>query len=132
METFDENYYTKLADDFKKQKAFGAEIEKRLEAMKKELTAAVEKYGQPDSSGHIWLKVGDIELKRERRVSRSFDANAAEAWAKENGLWEELKQVVVIESISEDALLGYAWKNKDVSDTVQGFYVEKETWAFKA
>jgi hypothetical protein len=65
-------------------------------------------------------------------VSRSFDANSAEAWAKENGLWEELKQVVVIESISEDALLGYAWKNKDASDTVQSFYVEKETWAFKA
>jgi hypothetical protein len=34
--------------------------------------------------------------------------------------------------LDEDKLLALAWENEDIAETVQDFYVEKETWAFKA
>ena len=126
----DENYIARLATEFKDQKKFLATLEARVEKMKKELSGYVEEFGTPDDSGHLWLTVAGVELKRERRVSKSFDTNSAENWAKENDLWDEVKEVV--ERLSEDKLVALAWKNKEIAPTVQSFYVEKETWAFKA
>jgi hypothetical protein len=87
-------------------------------------------YGMEDDKGHLWLSVGDAKLKRERRVSRSLDLDSARAWAEENGHWDDIKEVV--EVLSEDKLLNLAWVNKDLEETIQSFYIEKETWAFKA
>jgi hypothetical protein len=74
--------------------------------------------------------VGEHKLKRERRVSNIFDAEACEAWAKEQGLWDKVSEVV--ERLVEDKVLGLAWDQPDLRDTVNGFYKERETWAFKA
>lgn len=126
----DENYIARLATEFKDQKKLLATLEARVEKMKKELSGYVEEFGMPDDSGHLWLTVAGVELKRERRVSKSFDTGSAENWAKENDLWDEVKEVV--ERLSEDKLVALAWKNKEIAPTVQSFYVEKETWAFKA
>ena len=52
------------------------------------------------------------------------------AWAKETGHWDEIKEVV--EMLSEDKLLGLAWNNKELEEVIQGFYSERESWAFKA
>jgi hypothetical protein len=87
-------------------------------------------HGKPDEKGNLWINTSGFEIKRERRVSKTFNADAAEAWAKENGYWETIKEVV--EVISEDKLLGLAWNNEDVQEKVKTLYVEKETWALKA
>ena len=129
-ETFDEQYFTKLLDDYKKSKEFIDNYEKRHNAMKAELSDAIIKFGFEDDKGHLWLKVGDAEIKRERRVSRTFDMASAEQWAKDNDLWDRVK--VVVEQLDEDALLALAWENEDIAEIVTGFYGEKETWAFKA
>jgi hypothetical protein len=130
IENFDEMHLERLAEEFKKSKETIEILEKRHNEMKKQLTEAVTVFGYSDDKGHQWLKVGSYELKRERRVARSFDLASAESWAKANGLWDEVKEVV--EVTSEANLLRLAWENKDYMDTVSAFYTEKETWAFKA
>jgi len=129
-EQFDESYYTKMVEEFVSQKKLLSQLEARVDKIKKELSTVVEQHGTPDDSGHIWLNVGGHELKRERRVSKTFNATTAEEWAKEKGLWDDVKEVV--ERLSEDKLLAVAWNDKSLLPTIQSFYVEKETWAFKA
>jgi len=127
---YDEQYLTKLVEDFVSQKKLLSQLETRVDKIKKELSTVVEQHGTPDDSGHIWLNIGGHELKRERRVSKSFNATQAEEWAREQGLWDNVKEV--IERLSEDKLLQLAWEDKALLTTVQTFYTEKETWAFKA
>ena len=126
----DTAYLERLAEEYKKSKEALAVVEKRTNDMKKELSTIVEKFGTPDDKGHLWLQVGDLNLKREKRVSRSFDTQSAEQWAKENGHWDDVKEVV--ELLSEDKILGLAWTQKELEETIMGFYIEKESWAFKA
>lgn len=125
-----DDYYERLAEEFKKSKEAIDTLTKRQNAMKAELVEAIKAKGYEDDKGHLWYKAGATEMKYERRVSRSFNAEAAEQWARENGLWDDLKKVV--ELLDEDKLLGYAWNHKEHEDTIQNFYAEKETWAFKA
>lgn len=125
----DTEYLNRLAEEYKKTKQAEEDIAKRTSALKKELSDAVEKFGRADDKGHMWLEVGDYKLKRERRVNRSFDSKTAEEWAKENNYWDDLKEV--IEVLSEDKVLGLAWSKPELADTIQGFYIEKEIWAFK-
>lgn len=128
--SLDTTYLKRVVEDYKKAKEAQEQFEKRTSALKKELSEAVEKYGIPDDKGNRWLELDDIKLKRERRIQRSLDSAGAEQWAKENGLWDEVKEV--IEVLSEDRLLGLAWDRQDLEGTIQSFYIEKEIWAFKA
>lgn len=126
----DFSYLERLAEEYKRTKDTITDIEKRANGMKKELSDAVEEFGATDDKGHLWLNVGNLSLKRERRISRSLDIDSAKQWAIANGHWDQVKQV--IEVLDEDQLLGLAWNNKELEDTIQAFYIEKETWAFKA
>jgi hypothetical protein len=127
---FDEAYTRRVVEDYKNHKSMLEQTQKRADALKAELTEMLVAYGNPDEKGNIWIDLGDLELKRERRVSKSFNSSAAEAWAKENGYWDTVKEVV--EVLSEDKLLGLAWNSEDIQEKVKTFYVEKETWALKA
>lgn len=123
------DYYERLAQEFKKSKQAIEALTKRQNEMRAELISAIQENGFEDDKGHKWLKVGDMELKYERRASRVFDSTAAIQWAEDNNYWEQVSEVV--EMLSEDKLLALAWDNPDVAQTVQGFYSEKETWALK-
>jgi hypothetical protein len=125
----DLQHLERLTEEFKRSKEAIESLEKRHNEMKKQLSEAVDSMGIEDDKGHRWLKVGSFELKRERRVSRSFDLAAAERWARDNGYWDDVKEV--IEVTSEENMLRLAWENKELSDDIVSFYSEKETWAFK-
>ena len=127
---YDEQHLTRLVEDFVSQKKLLSQLETRVDKIKKELSTVVEQHGTPDDSVHIWLNIGGHELKRERSVSKSFNSTQAEDWAREQCLWDDVKEV--IERLSEDKLLQMAWEDKALLTTVQTFYTEKETWAFKA
>jgi hypothetical protein len=127
---FDEAYARRVVEDFKNHKSMLDQTQKRTDALKAELTEMLVAHGKPDEKGNIWIDLGDLELKRERRVSKSFNTSAAEAWAKENGHWDTVREV--IEVLSEDKLLGLAWNDEAIQEKVKTFYVEKETWALKA
>ena len=130
QEELNTEYVERLVKEYKDSKKVLEDIEKRTNGLKKELNDYVQEYGMEDDKGHLWLSVGDAKLKRERRVSRSLDLAGARAWAEENGHWDDVKEIV--ETLSEDKLLNLAWVNKDLEETIQSFYIEKETWAFKA
>ena len=123
------DYYERLAQEFKKSKEAIDSLTKRQNEMRTELVKAIQENGYEDDKGHLWYSAGSTEIKYERRVSRSFNIEAAEQWAKGLGIWEDLKKVV--EMLDEDKLLGYAWNHKDKEEEIQGFYIEKESWALK-
>lgn len=125
-----EKYIERLVEEFKRSKDFMEKEEKRLSSMKKELSEYVDQNGVEDHNGHRWLKIGNFEIKRERRVSRSFNSTKAKEWADENGFTEQVTETVVV--LSEEKMLALAWDNKDLAPIIQSFYEEKETWAFKA
>lgn len=123
------DYIKRLVQEYKKAKEMIDALETRNAEMRSAIHKAVIDHGQPDNKGNVWLALDDIELKRERRVSKSFNSAAAEAWAKTNGHWDTVKEV--IEVLNEDKLLGLAWNNDDIQEVLKTFYEEKETWALK-
>ena len=127
--TYDEVYAQKLVDEFQNHKTMLEVTQKRLDGYKKELTDLLSAHGKPDDKGNLWINLPSCEIKRERRVSKTFNTAAAESWAKEKGFWDTVKEV--IEVLSEDRLLGLAWNDEDLQEKIKSFYVEKETWALK-
>lgn len=128
-EEMNTEYIERLAEEFKKSKEAIESMTKRQEAMKKELTDFVLTHGRADEKGSLYLTVGDFDMKRERRISRSLDLNAVQEWAQENGYWDDIKEV--IEVVNEDKLMNLAWQNEQVAETLESFYTVKEVWAFK-
>jgi Cu2+-containing amine oxidase len=129
QQSMDKEFIRKTLQEYRNSKDLLEGIQKRMDSYKESLVDILVTYGQPDEKGHLWVEFEDVEIKRERRVSRSFNASAAEAWAKENGHWDTVKEV--IEVVNEDKILGLAWNNDELQETIKTFYAEKETWALK-
>jgi hypothetical protein len=125
----DSQHLARLAEEYDKAKKFADAAQKRADALKKELSEIVDAQGVVDHSGHRWLKVGAYNLKRERRVSKSLDTKAAETWAKEEGVWDQVSRVV--EVLEEDDLLTLSWERRDLADAIAKLYAEREVWAFR-
>ena len=122
-------YNLRLVEEYKGAKDLADSSKKRADTLKKELSDLVDSEGYEGDNAHLWYEIGDYKLKRERRVSKSFDLDECEQWAKSTGLWDEVKEVV--ELVSEDKVLALAWDDPEVREAIERFYKEKETWAFK-
>ena len=131
-ENDDAAFNLRLVQEYKAAKEMADTSKKRADGLKSQLIELVDERGYEGENGHRWFEVGDHKLKRERRVSTIFDSEACEAWAKEQGkeMWDKVSEVV--EVLVEDKVLGLAWDHPDMRDIVNGFYIERETWAFKA
>ena len=125
----DSAFNLRLVQEYKAAKEMADTSKKRADGLKSQLIELVDEQGYEGENGHRWFEVGDHKLKRERRVSKSFDAAAYESWARNTGLWDEVSEV--IEVLSEDKVLALAWDNPEIRSEVEAFYVERETWAFK-
>ena len=128
-EADDSNYNLRLVVEYKASKEMAVSAKNRADRLKAELVELVDSRGYEGENGHLWYEIGDYKLKRERRVSKTFDATACEEWAKSQGLWDEVSEVV--ELLNEDKVLALAWDDANLRDEITQFYVEKETWAFK-
>lgn len=129
MEKVDASVVSSLVEEYRKAKEFADKVAVRADELKKELTRLVRAHGKPDDRGHLWLAAGDNQVKHERRVSRNLDRVAAESWARNNGVWEQVKETVEI--LAEDLLMKYFWDNSDKEAVLEDLYTERETWAFK-
>lgn len=118
-----------LLQSYQNQKEFADRLMARVDEMKKDLIKRVEAQGFTDDRGHQWLNAGEHLLKRERRVSVSFNTQYAEQWAREQGLWDEVKEV--IEVLSEEKLLAVLWDREDTKHKLDDFYSKRESYAFK-
>jgi len=125
----DTEYVQRLLEEYSNAKQFSDAAAKRTDELKAELVKIVEQYGQPDDKGHQWFGVGSHALKRERRVSKNLNVDAATIWAKGNGLWEDVNEVV--ERLSEDRLLALAWEQPEYAEKIGDLYVDRVVWAFK-
>ena len=128
-EADDTKYNLRLVVEYKASKEMADSAKKRADGLKSQLIELVDERGYEGENGHRWFEVGDYKLKRERRVSKTFDAAACEELAKVSGLWDEVSEVV--ELLSEDRVLALAWDDPEIRAEIERFYVEKETWAFK-
>tara|TARA_Y100001949_G_scaffold67314_1_gene56983 strand:+ start:235 stop:645 length:411 start_codon:yes stop_codon:yes gene_type:complete len=128
-ENDDDAFNLRLVQEYKAAKEMADTSKKRADGLKSQLIELVDERGYEGENGHRWFEVGDHKLKRERRVSKSFDAAACEEWAKSTGLWDEVSEV--IEMLSEDKVLALAWDDPEIRSEIEAFYVERETWAFK-
>jgi hypothetical protein len=123
------DYYFRLAKEFQAAKDASDVFKKRAEKMRAELVQAVTDLGYEDDKHHRWMESDDLQIKYERRVSKRLDLEAVEAWAKENGVWDDIKEVV--EVVNEDRLMALAWDNPEIQKVVQSLYVETENYALK-
>lgn len=121
----------RLTKEYLDTKNMADKVNDRLDELKAALSMRVMKDGQEDDRGNLWLPVGSRQLKREKRVSITFDEEAAEQWAKEQGIFNDVKRIIIKEKIDMDLLLAYAWEHKEVQQCIESFNTEKITWAFK-
>lgn len=129
MSSLEKVVVEKLIQEYRAAKEFSDKTAARTESLKKELLAMVIEQGAPDDRGHKWLPGINSQVKHERRVSRSFDLGAAEEWAEELGILEEVQETIV--TVTENAVLAYCWDHQEHQETLAGFYTERESWAFK-
>lgn len=122
---------SRLTSEYLDTKSMSDKVISRLEELKASLTRYIMKDGQEDDKGNYWLPVGSRQLKREKRVTKTFDAEAATEWCKEQGIFDEVKKVVHVEVVDEDKLLAYAWENREIAPIIESFTKEKVSWAFK-
>lgn len=101
----------------------------RLNELKKALSDIVDKEGQQDEKGNMWMTAGEHQCKREKRLSVSLDEKRAEEWARSIGIWDEVK--VVTEKLDLDKLMATCWENTEYREIIDGMFQEKVTWAFK-
>jgi hypothetical protein len=122
---------TRLVQEYLNAKRFADSAVKRSEELKKVLKETVANCGVVDDRGNLWLSAGDNQLKHERRTSHVLDTSAVEEWAKANGHWEDICEVVTTETVSEEKLHALGWQHPELSDLLSSFYKERTTWAFK-
>lgn len=128
-ETPTPEFLARLVTEYTEAKAFAESAAKRADALKAELSAITDHFGQPDEKGSLWLSSGQYSLKRERRSSVNLNHDKTESWAKDKGLWGEVSEVV--ERLNEDKLMSLAWERADLSDEIRSLYGERVVWAFK-
>lgn len=119
----------RLAEEYEKAKKFEDAARARSQELKDQLIAALKAEGQPDHRGSLWLNAGKYDLKHERRVSSNLDADALREWAIDNSFWSDISET--IEVVVEDKVITLAYERPDLAPTINGFYNEKEVWAFK-
>ena len=57
-DTYNEEHFTKVVEEFVSQKKFLSSLETKVDKLKKDLSTLVDKFGTPDENGHRWLNVG--------------------------------------------------------------------------
>ncbi len=131
----------RLTEQYLKDKAHADTLQKRINQFKELLAKQVDSDGIPDDKGHKYLQAGRFQLQRQLRQGDPYlDREAAEEYARQTGIWDDVK--VVREALDEDALAGWLFENKDKVNPETGVKYEDEyrglfktpdpSWAFMA
>lgn len=123
-------HIARLAQEYMEAKEFAERASARADALKKQLSEHVDRSGEQDEKGNLWVTAAPgLELKRERRSSRTLKTVDVEKWAKHRGVWDSVCEVV--EQVSEDNLMTLAWERPELAPEIADLYGEKVTWAFR-
>lgn len=119
----------RLLEEYLKADELAKVASKRAVEYKEQLRALVVEKGEPDDKGSLWLELGDRSIKNERRVSATFDRDAAEEWCADQGLSHEVTETIV--QFSEDLFWKLVWERRIPKKVADRFVGENVTWAFK-
>lgn len=131
----DESIIERYAEEYLKTDQAISGLNKVKEDIKGKLKAHVEEQGDIDDKGHKWVQAGRYFMQVQRRQGQeALNKERAEEWAKEKGIWDEVKKEVTMTFLDEDALLGYMFDNRDDKELEREFKelydVPAPTWAF--
>ncbi len=124
----------KLTEEYLNRRKMLEALTKTVGDLKDMLTEVIDKEGIPDEKGHKWFTAGNFLLKRQKSGGdKRLDPERAEQWAKDNGIWDEVK--VIKEELDIDALLGWVFENRKKDGLEAHFkdacYVETPVqWSF--
>lgn len=122
-------FLERLAREYQKAKEFEDAAHAHSQELKNQLIILLKEQGTPDHRGSLWLNAGKYDIKHERRISTSLDADGLREWAVDHDLWSEVSEMV--EVLVEDKVVALAYERPDLAPQINDFYTEKETWAFK-
>lgn len=94
-----------MLTEFRSHKREVAAITKRLDGVKRTLMEILERKGEPDEKGSLWIKfeglvAGYEAIKRERRVKVTLDETKAEKILKNRAVWDQTTDVhIAIEGV---------------------------------
>lgn len=122
----------RLAEEYVKRKAHAEALTKEVADLRDMLKDHLAEVGTPDEKGSKWYTAGRWQLKLQKSQGEPYlDVELAEDWAKERGIWDEVK--VVRETLNQDALAGYVFEHRDdpeVEAGYRGLFIEpKPTWS---
>lgn len=87
--------------EYREHKTMVSQIQARLDTVKSRLNARLERAGEPDAKGSLWIALeyplaGYGTVKRERRAKVLLDERRAEEVLKRSKRWEECTDVHVV------------------------------------
>jgi len=105
----------------------------RVNTLKSRLTEQVEANGNVDDRGHITLAVtdevkGDVNLTKQRRVSKNLDITVAEQLLEERGIKDDC--IKMIPTLDDAAIMAAFYEGKLSEADIDAMFPEKITWAF--
>jgi hypothetical protein len=126
-----------ITTDVREYKRLRSQIDlltKQQKKIRDTLMQAIEEHGEPDDQGSLWLTLkedadGTLEIKRQRRVSRSLDEGQAASILKDNDLWEQCTKTIVV--VDEDAVMQALFDDELSEDDVDAIYPSKISWALE-
>jgi hypothetical protein len=111
---------------------------KRVDGLKRDLLDHVKSYGETDDKGHRTftlpepVEFGDktyTGFQQQRRVTQSFDTEAAEKVLKDKGLWE--RATVVVREIDQNEVYVLNQEGLLTDGELDSLFAERETFAFR-
>ncbi len=105
----------------------------RVNTLKSRLTEHVENNGNTDDRGHITLSVddpikGEVNLTKQRRVSKNLDITVAEQLLEERGIKDAC--IKMIPTLDDAAIMAAFYEGKLSEADIDAMFPEKVTWAF--
>lgn len=118
--------------EYARVKAQVDELSKRQKELRDSLLDAVERLGEEDDQGHIWLEIGDETsgvraIQRQRRVTPSLNQERAQILLDDLGLTERCTTLVRV--VDEDALMAAKWDGLITDEQLDSIIDTKVVWA---
>lgn len=119
------NQYTSLKEE-------ATAIDGRITVLRKRIMAVIEERGEVNDKGSLILDASDsnngpMQVVKQRRVSKMFDEDKADALLQEKGLFETCTKTVTV--LDQDAVMAAYYDGKLTDEDIETMFPEKVSWA---
>lgn len=104
-------------------------LDKKKKELADKIKADTERFGTKDDKGSFYYESESFITGRVSKKSFSLNQEKAKETLEEMGLWDELKKVVVTETVDEALLEKYVSEGKLDLDVVESFTNVKESFS---